>query len=74
MFQNRAAMKTANLDKVFDWKLSYEFDESKRLAKNPVEPNAEPSNVTRDDEMFYFADVCAGPGGFSEYMIWRKVG
>ncbi|KAI6191511.1 Cap-specific mRNA (nucleoside-2'-O-)-methyltransferase 1 [Aphelenchoides bicaudatus] len=72
IFQNRAAMKTANLDKVFDWKLSYEFDKAKRLAKNPVEPNGEPSNVSRDEEMFYFADVCAGPGGFSEYMIWRK--
>lgn len=21
---------------------------------------------------FYFADVCAGPGGFSEYIFWRK--
>ena len=22
--------------------------------------------------MLYFADICAGPGGFSEYMLWRK--
>ena len=22
--------------------------------------------------MLYFADVCAGPGGFSEYALWRK--
>ena len=22
--------------------------------------------------MLYFADVCAGPGGFSEYVLWRK--
>lgn len=21
---------------------------------------------------FYFADVCAGPGGFTEYILWRK--
>ena len=20
----------------------------------------------------YFCDVCAGPGGFSEYVLWRK--
>ena len=20
----------------------------------------------------YFADVCAGPGGFSEYVLWRR--
>jgi hypothetical protein len=23
-------------------------------------------------ELLYFADICAGPGGFSEYMLWRK--
>ena len=24
------------------------------------------------DEPFYFADICAGPGGFSEYILWKK--
>lgn len=24
------------------------------------------------DELLYFADVCAGPGGFSEYVLWRR--
>lgn len=56
----RAAMKTANLDKIFDWKLSQEFDETNRLAKNPIAPDVEPLNATRDEEIFYFADVCAG--------------
>lgn len=23
-------------------------------------------------DLLYFADICAGPGGFSEYMLWRK--
>ncbi|XP_011311453.1 cap-specific mRNA (nucleoside-2'-O-)-methyltransferase 1 [Fopius arisanus] len=23
-------------------------------------------------DILYFADVCAGPGGFSEYILWRK--
>ena len=23
-------------------------------------------------ELLYFADVCAGPGGFSEYALWRS--
>lgn len=23
-------------------------------------------------ELLYFADVCAGPGGFSEYVLYRK--
>lgn len=26
----------------------------------------------RDAELLYFADVCAGPGGFSEYVLWRR--
>lgn len=26
----------------------------------------------RPDEILYFADICAGPGGFSEYVLWRK--
>lgn len=24
------------------------------------------------DNPYYFADICAGPGGFSEYVLWRK--
>ncbi|TSP79436.1 Cap-specific mRNA (nucleoside-2'-O-)-methyltransferase 1 [Bagarius yarrelli] len=26
----------------------------------------------RESELLYFGDVCAGPGGFSEYVLWRK--
>ncbi|XP_043927779.1 cap-specific mRNA (nucleoside-2'-O-)-methyltransferase 1-like [Protopterus annectens] len=26
----------------------------------------------RDPELLYFADICAGPGGFSEYVLWRR--
>ncbi|CAH8847177.1 unnamed protein product [Trichobilharzia szidati] len=25
-----------------------------------------------DDDILYFADICAGPGGFSEYILWRR--
>ena len=28
--------------------------------------------VIKSNELLYFADVCAGPGGFSEYVLWRK--
>uniref|UniRef100_A0A5K4F8I5 Cap-specific mRNA (nucleoside-2'-O-)-methyltransferase 1 n=1 Tax=Schistosoma mansoni TaxID=6183 RepID=A0A5K4F8I5_SCHMA len=24
------------------------------------------------DDILYFADICAGPGGFSEYTLWRR--
>ncbi|XP_043251108.1 cap-specific mRNA (nucleoside-2'-O-)-methyltransferase 1 [Colletes gigas] len=26
----------------------------------------------QNNELLYFADVCAGPGGFSEYVLWKK--
>lgn len=26
----------------------------------------------QNKELLYFADVCAGPGGFSEYVLWKK--
>uniref|UniRef100_A0A914ME38 Cap-specific mRNA (nucleoside-2'-O-)-methyltransferase 1 n=1 Tax=Meloidogyne incognita TaxID=6306 RepID=A0A914ME38_MELIC len=71
-FQNRAAMKMANLDKIFGWRLSWEFVAKSRLAKNPLEKEKQRENVDRQRSLFYFADVCAGPGGFSEYMLWRK--
>lgn len=28
--------------------------------------------MVKDNQLLYFADVCAGPGGFSEYVLWRK--
>ena len=31
----------------------------------------QPHNL-HPDELLYFADVCAGPGGFSEYSFWRN--
>ncbi|GMT32079.1 hypothetical protein PFISCL1PPCAC_23376, partial [Pristionchus fissidentatus] len=71
-FQNRAAMKTANLDAVFGFIFSQEFKPDIMRAKNPMDTTVEALNVDRSSEMFYFADVCAGPGGFSEYMLWRK--
>ncbi|ELT98047.1 hypothetical protein CAPTEDRAFT_154782 [Capitella teleta] len=58
-FQNRAAMKMANMDAVLD----FCFTEPRTVeGRSLVQPN----------ELLYFADVCAGPGGFSEYVLWRK--
>ena len=58
-FLNRAAMKMANMDAVFD----FMFTEPK---------TSDGRNLVNKNELFYFADVCAGPGGFSEYILWRK--
>ncbi|XP_069092416.1 cap-specific mRNA (nucleoside-2'-O-)-methyltransferase 1 isoform X1 [Pleurodeles waltl] len=60
-FLNRAAMKMANLDHVFDY-----------MFTNPKDTHGKPLLKDRDGELLYFADVCAGPGGFSEYVLWRK--
>lgn len=48
IFQNRAAVKMANLDALFDWMFT------------------EPTS-----DVACFADICGGPGGFSEYVLWR---
>ncbi|CAF4161054.1 unnamed protein product, partial [Rotaria sordida] len=29
-------------------------------------------SLIHPDELFYFTDICAGPGGFSEYILWKK--
>lgn len=31
-----------------------------------------PLTKDREGELLYFGDVCAGPGGFSEYVLWRR--
>jgi len=59
IFQNRAAMKMANMDTVFDF-----------MFTSPVGEDGK--SLVKDDEPLYFADVCAGPGGFSEYVLWKR--
>ncbi|CAL1534580.1 unnamed protein product [Lymnaea stagnalis] len=60
-FLNRAAMKMANMDAVLDF-----------MFTNPKNAKGEP--LVEPNELLYFADVCAGPGGFSEYILWRRKG
>ncbi|XP_028647790.1 LOW QUALITY PROTEIN: cap-specific mRNA (nucleoside-2'-O-)-methyltransferase 1 [Erpetoichthys calabaricus] len=60
-FLNRAAMKMANIDYVFDF-----------MFTNPKDASGKPLVKDWSPELLYFADVCAGPGGFSEYVLWRR--
>uniref|UniRef100_A0A673HUF0 Cap-specific mRNA (nucleoside-2'-O-)-methyltransferase 1 n=1 Tax=Sinocyclocheilus rhinocerous TaxID=307959 RepID=A0A673HUF0_9TELE len=60
-FLNRAAMKMANMDHVFDY-----------MFTNPKDSQGKPQTRDKDGELLYFGDVCAGPGGFSEYVLWRR--
>uniref|UniRef100_A0A182N1J3 Cap-specific mRNA (nucleoside-2'-O-)-methyltransferase 1 n=2 Tax=Cellia TaxID=44534 RepID=A0A182N1J3_9DIPT len=59
IFINRAAVKMANMDAMFDF-----------MFTSPCDRKGKP--LLRSSDLFYFADVCAGPGGFSEYVLWRK--
>jgi FtsJ-like methyltransferase len=58
LFINRSAMKLANLDHMLH--LS-------DLADSSVSSNAAPSN-----NALLWADLCGGPGGFTEYLCWRR--
>lgn len=55
-FLNRAAVKMANMDRACDFMFT----------------KANDSEDPKSRDLLYFADVCAGPGGFSEYVLWRK--
>ncbi|XP_063919988.1 cap-specific mRNA (nucleoside-2'-O-)-methyltransferase 1 isoform X2 [Zophobas morio] len=56
-FMNRASLKIANIDAATGFMFS-------NIDKNPHhKDNTGP---------YYFADVCAGPGGFTEYILWRR--
>lgn len=59
VFLNRAAVKMANMDSMFDFMFTKPVDEAGR-------------SLVGENDLLYFADVCAGPGGFSEYILYRK--
>lgn len=54
IFINRSAVKMANMDALFEFMFTRPIDEAGR-------------SLVKDNELFCFADVCAGPGGFSQY-------
>ncbi|ENN81754.1 hypothetical protein YQE_01847, partial [Dendroctonus ponderosae] len=56
-FMNRAALKMVNIDAACDFMFT------------TMEEN---ENFSNKEGPIYFADICAGPGGFTEYILWRK--
>lgn len=60
IFMNRAAVKMANIDSLCDF-----------MFTNPVDENGQ--SLIKNNDLLYFADICAGPGGFSEYVLFRSV-
>lgn len=63
IFLNRAAVKMAEIDK----SCNFMFTQAAEVKKSDHSITDE-----RKNDLLYFADVCAGPGGFSEYVLWRK--
>lgn len=59
IFVNRAAVKMANMDSMFDFMFTEPKDEAGQA-------------LVGENDLLYFADVCAGPGGFTEYVLYRK--
>lgn len=59
IFLNQSAVKMANLDFLFHF-----------MFTNPL--NEDGTTQVNGNDLLYFADVCAGTGGFSEYILWRK--
>ncbi|KAH8419706.1 hypothetical protein KR009_001309 [Drosophila setifemur] len=59
IFLNRAAVKMANIDSMCDF-----------MFTNPRDSDGH--SLIGNDELLYFTDMCAGPGGFSEYVLSRK--
>jgi len=56
IFQNRSALKMANIDYLCD-----------KMFTSP-----KPPLIDETKEILYFCDLCAGPGGFTEYMFFKK--
>lgn len=59
IFVNRAAVKMANMDSMFDFMFTKPVDQ-------------QDNSLIGEHDLLYFADVCAGPGGFTEYVLWRN--
>lgn len=75
---HRAAMKMANIDAVFEYNFTYPKTSDGvgllllvLLTHHTVLYLIQQPAVTGTD-LLYFADICAGPGGFSEYVLWRR--
>jgi hypothetical protein len=60
-FMNQEAVVLANIDALFNLTNSPDFG---------IRPASDYESGTR----FYFADICGGPGGWTDYLTWRLAG
>lgn len=69
VFQNRAAVKLANLDALCG--LTHIYRPDYVGTRDEREQAAASAAVAGGAFRMTFCDVCAGPGGFTEYLTWR---
>ena len=55
IFRNRSGMKMAEIDASFNFMFTSHKD----------------FQAYKAQDLLYFSDICAVPGGFSEYVLWR---
>jgi len=70
IFQNRAAVKMANMDHLYALTTRSHVLLSFNMSLTHTTHNMFIS--IQQGGKLYFADICAGPGGFTEYIMWRK--
>ena len=75
-FMNRAALKMAAMDAAFNGMFGFaDAPEAWKDAITAAAAEADGGTAIRPaPSLLYFGDVAAGPGGFSEYMLWRRGG
>ena len=76
-FINRAAAKMAAMDAACGWIFSYADaeDPAREGTATSNSPDAPFGTAPRPaPSLLHFGDVAAGPGGFSEYLLWRRGG
>ncbi|KAG0237424.1 FtsJ methyltransferase domain-containing protein 2 [Actinomortierella wolfii] len=72
IFMNRAAVKLASIDSQLA--LTANKGPAKPWSESPNASTASSPSSTpySRPDVFRFVDLCSGPGGFSEYLLWRK--
>lgn len=68
-------MKMANMDALFDGLFSMAAPPDVSKLNSHIFDDFLSQVITLDfslKEILHFADICAGPGGFSEYLTWRR--
>lgn len=76
LFMNRAALKLANIDSLCQPPLTWMDTQTNfTKASQQSQDGAAASHLCQTGEanhQFVFFDLCGAPGGFSEYIFWRR--